>query len=743
MRGRRELRTGVSLAVLIILIGLRVTNARAAETFDRSDDILLKADRVIYDTENDVVTAEGHVEIDSKGRILLAKQVRYDQRTDTVTADGDVSLMSETGDVVFSNHAVLSNQMHDGVLDSFKALIGKSGRLVAGGANKHNDIVSATNGAYTPCKLCDGKPVPTWDVKADRIVFDKEKHRIYYRNATVEVFGIPVLYSPILSHADPSVKHQSGLLRPSGGTSSTLGTFVRLPYYIAISDSEDATIEPMITSQAGQLGLFEYRKRFDDGGMWLQPSVAYSETTGERYWHSSLFGYGRIPVTPTWRVGYDAALSSDQSYLKRYNISQEDTLDNDIFVEGLSGRSRFALSGYYFQDLREGRVEQKIIPIVLPNFEYSFIPRATTLGGQYRFDLSAASVTRGLGVESQRISSALRWRLPYVTEGGQLLSFTVDLKADAWRVAGDAADAAGISDLQGNPIAAGTRYITRGQPLFAADWRWPFISPGEAAGEAFVIEPIGQLIASPYGGNPRGIPNEDSSDFELDDTDIFSLDRLPGHALWESGPRLNAGIQAEAFFPKGSVEMLIGQVLRLKPDPVFAANTGLSGKNSDIVGRYRIRFLPYLSLTHRVDVDSSNGTVRRNEVYFDGTYGRSNLEVSYVRLSQQTIAIGDAREEIDGQMAIGIGENWTLFTAARRDIENNAWLDTEFGLGWENDCLGLSVAFQRRYTRFLDVPPSTSVLFNIIPKFGGDNATPARLFPSHIFTAPVQAAGVP
>ena len=740
-RGGRLVHASVTMLAAAFAAAVACNPAQAAATaLDGQHKVLLRADQIVYDTDASVVSAEGNVEIDYDDRILLANKIIYDQKSDVVRAAGHISVLSPNGDVAFADNVVLTEGLRNGALDGFRALIGKNGRLGAERAvRKNGDITYATRAAYTPCKICNetGKRTPTWEVKAGRIVYDEKHHRIYYHDAVLEMFGIPVIYTPIFSHADPTVKHKSGLLVPEFGSSSTIGSYLTLPAYIALSDSRDITIAPMITTGGGDVLQTEYRDRWAHGGMWLQATGAYNPDGGllgnQGQWYSSLFGSGRIPLAGTWTAGYDVALASNDTYLKRYDLSTEDNLVSDLFVEAVSGRSRFAMTGYFFQDLRAGHASNSEIPLVLPLIEYTYIPRRNLLGGQFRFDFSTAAITRSLGGDSERVSSELRWQLPLVTDGGQLLTFTADARGDAYRVF---SDVPGATDLQGQLIPTGTHYITRGQPYLAVDWRWPFIASGSAHGTAFVIEPIVQLIAAPYGGNPRGIPNEDSNDFELDETDIFSFNRVPGHALWETGPRANVGLHAEAFFPSGSVDVLLGQVLRLKADPVFAAGSGLSGTRSDIVGRYTIRFPPYISLTHRVDIDSESAGIRRNEIYADGSYGRSSIEVGYVRLAQQAAALGGPREEVNGQVAIGLLDHWALFAAGRRDLQARQMLDTGFGIGWEDDCLGLSVSYERRYTRDRDVPPSTSIILRINLKTGDQTGEGSSLFPPHVFSRP-------
>ncbi len=740
-RGPHGYRRGI-IAAAALLSTLAAPSAYAADAADAAltGKVLMRADQITYDTEQSVVSAEGHVELDSDDRIMLADKITYNQKSDTVTASGNISVLAPNGDVAFADRVVLTHGMRAGVLDGFKALIGRTGRLAAVRAVRTTDeITAATRAIYTPCEICNkpGHRTPSWQIKAGHMIYDEKHHRIYYRDAVLEMFGVPVFYTPYFSHADPTVKHETGILRPEFGTSSTIGTFVRLPYYIALTDSRDMTLSPMLTTEGGDILQTEYRERWNHGGMWLQASGGYNPNGGlsghEHQWYSSLFGSGRIPLAGIWRAGYDVQLTSNDTFLKRYDLSNEDNLVNDLFISAVSGRSRFAITSYFFQDLRIPHVSAGVMPLVLPLVEYNYEPDRLLFGGRFRFDLSGSAISRHIGVDSQRISTEMRWQHPLVTDGGQLVTFTADLRGDAFHVTNNDATA---TDLLGRPIPFGSRYVSRGQPYLAVDWRWPFIRNGLASGNALVVEPIVQMIAAPYGGNPAGIPNENSTDFELDETDIFSLDRLPGYSLWESGPRANVGFRTEAFFPTGSIEMLLGEVFRLKPDPIFATVSGFSSKSSDIVGRYTIKFPPYFSLTHRVDFDSGDGTVRRNEVYFNGSYRRSSLTVSYEQLSQQAILQNLPREEVNGEATIGLFDHWAVYAAGRRDLQTHQMLSSEFGIGWENDCLGLAIAYQRQYTRTGDLPPSTSVFLRIIPKFGSESDRSEALFPQHVFSTP-------
>jgi len=714
--------------LLLLMAALAAAEtAHAAARKTQGGDMLLLADDVVYDSDRHVVTAQGHVEVDRDGRILLCQKLVYDQDKDVMTASGHVSLMDAKGNVAFADHVVLTDKMRDGALEGFSALIGKTGRLAATNAERQKDrFTTAWNAAYTPCKICNkpGQRTPVWQVKAYRVVHDQLKHRIKFHDAVIEAFGVPVLYTPYMTQPDPTVRYASGLLFPEVGSSTTIGYFLKIPVYIALSPSQDATIAPLVTTHGGEVLEGEYRERWMHGGMWLQGNVGFNPNGGvsltQDQIYSDLFGSGRTPIDNVWSTGFDVQLTSDQTFLKRYDISFLDRLTSDLFLEGESGRSRFAISGYFFQGLRPTD-DNHTFPVPLPLIEYSYIPEDHVFGGQFRLDLSSVALTRDIGTDDQRLSAEMRWRKPWITGNGMLITLQADARGDIYHIDNEL------------PLPPSGHYVERGLPYVALDWRWPFISEGEN-GRSFVIEPIAQFIGAPYGGNPANLPDEDSVAFELDENNIFNFDQVPGYDILEDGPRASAGLRADAIFPIAHLEAVVGETYRLKADPILGTDSGLAEKSSDIVARFSIKFPPYLDLTHRIDIDQDTGTVRRNEVYLIGTYGRSSAEVSYVQLAPSTTLGLGPREEVNAQFDVNLFKYWQAFAAVQRDLAAGEMINTEYGLGYEDECLAIALAYRRKYTSQLGLPPSTAVILHIGLKTGEQEIKPFSLFHQDIFT---------
>ena len=86
----------------------------------------------------------------------------------------------------------------------------------------------------TRCKKRDGK-CPPWSIKAKKITHDKNKKKLIYDHAVLNVYDKPVMYFPKFFHPDPSVERQTGFLRPQLNNSEILGSSLYLPYFYVIS----------------------------------------------------------------------------------------------------------------------------------------------------------------------------------------------------------------------------------------------------------------------------------------------------------------------------------------------------------------------------------------------------------------------------------------------------------------------------------------------------------------------------
>jgi LPS-assembly protein len=668
-------------------------------------EVLIRADKMSYDTTTNVVSAEGNVEVTYGARTLLADRLSYNQDTRIVIAEGNATLREANGTTLSGNRIEVTDDMRDGIIESMNVVVAGRGRLAAAKATRsEGSVMTLEKAVYTTCKPCkdDVESAPTWQIKAFRIVYNQEKARVEYEDAFFELFGVPVIYMPYFSHSDPEAPRQSGFLIPGVGHSTDLGYFLEVPYYFALDPSYDLVLAPVYTENDGPLLKTEWRERTETGSYNFQLSGRYGKArddngveVGDDTLQGHVFGEGRFQIDDVWRWGYNAEVTSNDTYLKRYDISSLDRLQNNLFLEGINGRSYSSVNAWYFQGLRETDDPGKT-PLVLPLAEIEYVPDETVLGGRVALLGNALYLHRTEGQDTARLSATASWKLPLTTDGGHLITLFANVRGDAYYV------------TEATP-GADAETITRGLTWGGFEWRYPLVRTDW--GWKQVIEPIVQVIGAPYGGNPPEIPNEDSGAFEFDETNLFSFNKFPGLDRWESGPRVNAGFRAAAYFDEGFVEAIVGESFRLHEDDSFTEESGLRGQRSDYVGRLTLQPTNDVRVVHRFRINQQDYSFERNEVYAEASDPEEYLlRAGYVLLEPDP-ALPEQREEVNLLGSVRTIDNIWLRGSGRRDLAGDQMIESKFGVYFEDDCAEFGVDFRRRFTRDRDIEPASSLLF--------------------------------
>ncbi len=702
----------LAAALIALLIGAPA--ARAGRTLDTTAPVVLRADEVVYDQAQGVVIARGKVEIAQGERILLADKVTYDENTDKVIASGDVTLLEPSGEVVFADYIELKDEMRNGLVRDIRILFADDSRFAANGAIRTGGTrTELSKAVFSPCRLSPFNPkrAPLWQIKAIKVVHDTTTKDIEYTDAFFEVFGMPIAYMPYFRHADPTVKRRSGFLTPRYSTGSQLGLRVEVPYFFNLKPYRDFTFAPIFTTKEGVVLSGEYRERTRNGVYQIAASVTRprrrgdnGELIGGRETRGHVKGFGRFDLGPIWRWGFDVARATDDTYLRRYRFSSEDTLTTRLFLEGLNGRSYAAINGYAFQGLKEDD-DPGQTPLVMPIAEVKLVGRPGRFGDYFTADINAMNLTRSEGPDSRRLSLKGGWHLPYLGPLGDIYTLTASLRGDLYWVD----NGTGLGTGKGDELTG------RIVPQLALDWRFPLIRTQGGLRE--VIEPVASFAISPYGGNPSDIPNEDSQDFEFDDTNLLSLNRFTGLDRIEGGPRLSYGLRMGVYGEDGGrATAFIGQSYRVKADSTFAPNSGLDENLSDFVGRVRISPNEYFDLAYRFRLDSDNFSSKRSEVDFAAgpSWLRFNLGFLSLDIPPEGLAqeVGK-REELRVSARGRIDRYWSVSAFNRRDITNDRTIDMGVGVLYEDECLLFSTQLTRRFNEDRDVQPETLLQFTV------------------------------
>jgi LPS-assembly protein len=245
----------------------------------------------------------------------------------------------------------------------------------------------------------------------------------------------------------------------------------------------------------------------------------------------------------------------------------------------------------------------------------------------------------------------------------------------------------------------------------AADIQWPFVGP--LFGGVQRLTPRVQLVLTPPTSN-LDIPNEDARSVDLEDSNLFALNRFPGYDRWEDSSRITYGVDWSLDRPNLTIDSTIGQSVRFRKNlNIFPEGTGLNDRISDFVGRTRIRYGRLLEITHRYRIDKTNFAVRRNEV--DLTIGtqQTYAQVGYLRLNRNidpTVEDLRDKEELRFAGRLKFARYWSVFGATVLDLTGKEEdplsladgyepVRQRLGITYEDECLELGLSWKRDYER--------------------------------------------
>ena len=699
------------------------------------EEILFEADSVSREDESSPIIARGNVRAYFGQRMLLADTLSYDPSTDIVIAEGNVSINDGPNQTTFAGRVELTGDLRDGIAENFSALLTDNARLAADEAIQEQGARTKLNKAvYTACDVCkdngEGK-TPTWRIKALRVTRDLERKVVRFHHAFFEIKGVPVLYSPFLQAPDPSVERQSGFLTPVIGASERLGFNFELPYYLALSNHQDATFSPKYMSNDGVLWQGEYRRRDVSGNHVIQAGVldfdnADSTSTAgvpALRWH--VFGRGYRDFGEHWQIGYDIERVSDDAYLRNYDIKRRGDLTKEIdpsstqrlrtnsYVRWQDASSEFRADSFVFQGLR-GDDDPGLTPYVLPllnfrkNFDHSFG------GGRAYLNANFASLQRTDGTDTRRFTASAYWNREHITQNGHRFNAFAEARADAFHYADLDLGTESVSGALGDT----TSFETRIAPSAGVEWSYPLTR--RAGGARLFIEPRIQFVASPTDNKADDVINEDSQSIEFDYAALFEYNKSTGYDTFEDGQRMNAGVAASALFDNGfAIETSVGAQLRAQSTDVFDTAIGLGERHSDIVGSLNVRYKNSVSIDNRFRSDDDTGTLRRAESQALLNYGRFTGTVGYVRLeveenapSPECAPTDSSRrcQELTGTLRVKLNNRFSVGGNWRQDLEAGRSITRDFVLGYADECASLEIVYRRDFTRDVGLDPDTSVL---------------------------------
>nr|WP_051048815.1 LPS-assembly protein LptD [Rhodopseudomonas sp. B29] len=718
--------------------------------------MLVQATTVNYDYNNQRVAAVGNVQMYYNGTSVEADQLVYDQKTKRLRAEGNVRMTDADGKITYANSLDLSDDYRDGFVDSLRVDTAQDTRIAASRADRTGGAYNVfQNGVYTACAPCRDNPKkpPLWQVKGARIIHDQTDKMLYFENAQLEFFGVPLAYLPYFSTPDPTVKRKTGFLMPFYTTNTTFGSGFETPFYWAIAPDYDLTVTPRFTTKQGVLLQGEFRQRLLDGAYQIRAygidqasQSTFAGQPGDRQFRGGVDTQGQFALNDKWVWGWEGVLLSDRAFFVDYRLAQyKDSFGtflnqtqeatSQIYLTGVGNRSYFDLRSIYYLGWAAADVQSQI-PVIHPVLDYNKTLNYDILGGEFSYKTNLTSLSRqnaqfdpintianttglclsasadplarmpsncllrGIPGTYTRVTAEAQWRRSFTDSYGQIWTPFASIRADA--IDASISNQPGVS----NYLPTGDTQTVRLMPTVGLEYRYPFINVQPWG--TTTIEPIAQVIIRPNESYAGKLPNEDAQSMVFDTSNLFSVDKFSGYDRVEGGGRANVGVQATTQFDQGgAVNVLFGQSYQLFGLNSFAVrdltntgvDSGLATTASDYVARVSYSPNSTYKFTTRARFDEATLNVQRFEAEASANFNRWSISMIYGSYAAQPdLGFLTRRQGILTTGSVKVASNWVVTGGARWDLEANRINQYIVGAGYVDDCFVLALNYVTGYS---------------------------------------------
>ncbi len=649
---------------------------------------------------------------------IFADEIKVDEINETIKAAGDAIAINEDNIKIKSNeliynknknflevkgNVVINDQMDNtffldelNATDDFSIISGKAvkvrlndgSRIVGSNFNKIDEINVVDNAEYTPCKKENYliKNCPGWKLKSKKIYHDSKNKTIHYDHAQIQLFNIPVFYLPYFSHPDPSVKKRSGFLMPTIQTDKQLGETFSIPIFLNLRSNRDLTFTPNIQTTGNNFYSIDYRHLNDWIDLEINSSIDDNDdntgTSNHLFFKSKIFNpYGNLNTY--------LETSNNDTYMRKNKINNLTVLKSGIKFDRGVDDTFFSIETLGYKHLTtETQQWEYLYPNIIydiDNIDNDIFNGNMSLNNKlsFRKKLNESYVSHA--------SSQINWSNQKINKNlGLIYKNEVNLRVTSISI-----------DKKSSSDTSNIRFY----PQFSSKISYPLLKSSLLFNQT--LTPIIMPIIAPY--------NNYTDAQTITNSNLFSNNRATSINEWESGPRINYGIEWFINSPQGAdIKTVLGQNYRLNK---------LSNDTASEISNYFINSNININLENYLDgsliVDRDDLKIRSFNANTFNTLGDLIFALNYDYTSgkyntpAEQVAIG-GKYKIDNNLFI-------KFTGSK-NLDTNKNIGYQYGILYENDCLGIDLNYYRDLTKDRDVAESYGYSFTIVLKpFGSTN----------------------
>ncbi len=597
--------------------------------------------------------------------------------------------------------------------DDFKIDERNKPRIFANTVKMSKEITTFNKSNFTLCNFREDDKCPPWSIQSTEMLHDSKKKTIYYKNALIKIYDIPIFYSPRLSHPDPSVKRRSGFLPPTFQDTKNLGEGLSIPYFWAINKEKDLTFTNKLYASEHPLFLGEYRQALNNSNLIFDFGYTdgYKKTSdvkisGQKNHFFSKFvkNFSNINKNSKSTLSITTQDSNNDNYFKLYKINSElvssdiDNLENNLNFTYSNEEIFFDLNMSMYETLKNDYNDK--YEYIYPEITFNKNLISNPILGAIDLDTNLKVHNFDTNKTSKFLVNNFEWNsISKNFNSGVQSNLLGNLKNINY-------ETKNIDNFKSKPTSE----------MFGA---LGFLSKIDLYKK---IENISEHFLTPkfLVRYSPGSMRKEENDSKLNPAKAFGLDRLNNNDNFETGLSATIGFDYEIRERDKRIDVSVSQIFNQKENKNMPTSMGLDEKISDLVGTTKYEINEKLSLNYNFALDQNYSEFNYNEIGVSTDLNNFNFDINYLEEKKH---IGN-NEYIKSKVDYTFNKDTNLSYEFKRNLITDSSEFYNLSYEYFNDCLRAGLVYRREFYSDSEIESENSLMFKITLIPFGDINTP-------------------
>ena len=701
---------------------INLLKSKGETTILTSEGFFVSGMDMIFDNQNNFIKSnKAAVVTDLEGNKIYLQNFEYKTSEKFFRSIGNIKVLDSKNNSYNFSQIYIDETKREIIGSDVKAYLNDKDfmlnkknkpRVFANTVNIKNKITKFGKSVFTFCDYREKDKCPPWSLQAKQMTHDKDKKTIYYDNAVIKLYDLPIFYMPKLSHPDPTVDRRTGFLVPSYTDTKNLGSSFSVPYYWALGKDKDLTLTSRLFASEHPLFLGEYRKAFKDSDLVLDfgytegyKSTGVNKQPGTKSHFFTQYNKifkGKGDSSNNLKLSIQNV--SQAKYLKLYKIKSNlvnydtDTLENTLDFTHEDDNLFLGLKASAFETL--SKTGNKKYEYILPEF----ILNKNLISNN---KIGVIDLQSNLKIHNYDTNKLTKF-------------FVNDFD---WMIKNFKFNSGINTKLLGN--LKNVNYETKNESKYKEEFTNELFGAVGMLSEIdfFKKNNVYNHFLTPkilFRYAPGHMRKEDDG-FRLNPRNLYDMNRVDAFNNFENGLSAALGFDYELKKSEKIFDISLGQVLNEKENKNMSASSSLDQKFSDVVGTSNFKINDNYELDYNFSLDQNYKDINYNEFGSKINFEPIKFNLSYL---QEKKHIGN-QEYFRGNIELEKGDNGVFSLSTKRNLLTNS--SEYYNLSYEyfNDCLRAGLVFRREFYNDSEIEPENSLMFKITLNPLGDINSPS------------------